>query len=453
MKSITATRTARAEFSSATVDVRELLLDRASFGPDEIETLRRAVAGEQLADVRQCYEDLVRRINAGDASERPLLTAGVTAYLIGRPAEAEKLLARVMPDGIARYYRAQSLAGLGRYSEAAEEYRHAASAGYDPIHCKLCLVGMTRMLGRIDEAAQLLQQISREAATRAEYSYQKGCILADQGDTYGAIEYFERAVDMDPHHTGALFRLAGENNLMGNDEEAVRLYERALSKPPLHLGAMINLGLLYEDHENYAAAAFCFHRVLTAYPDHERARLFLKDIEASGHMFYDEEESRRQRLNEQLMRIPITDFELSARSRNCLEQSGIKTLGDLTRVTEQELLAGKNFGETSLSEVREILRARGLSIGHAVREERTTVPAFFAQDISPEERQLLESSVGVLNLSVRSRKCLSRLGINTLGELIGRSPDELIAMRNFGVTSLNEIRSKLSEHGLKLRND
>ena len=42
---------------------------------------------------------------------------------------------------------------------------------------------------------------------------------------------------------------------------------------------------------------------------------------------------------------------------------GINTLGDLTRVSESELLASKNFGETSLHEIREILSAKGLRLG------------------------------------------------------------------------------------------
>jgi DNA-directed RNA polymerase subunit alpha len=58
-----------------------------------------------------------------------------------------------------------------------------------------------------------------------------------------------------------------------------------------------------------------------------------------------------------------------------------------------------------------------------------------------------------LNLSVRARKCMSRLGLTTLGDLIQKTPDELLGSRNFGVTSLNEIRAKLAEMNLKLRND
>lgn len=66
---------------------------------------------------------------------------------------------------------------------------------------------------------------------------------------------------------------------------------------------------------------------------------------------------------------------------------------------------------------------------------------------------MLEAPVTDLNLSVRARKCLSRLGITSLGELVSRTADELLGVRNFGVTSLNEIRAKLGEKNLKLRND
>ncbi|MFP6764716.1 MAG: DNA-directed RNA polymerase subunit alpha C-terminal domain-containing protein [Planctomycetaceae bacterium] len=41
----------------------------------------------------------------------------------------------------------------------------------------------------------------------------------------------------------------------------------------------------------------------------------------------------------------------------------------------------------------------------------------------------------------------------SIGELMNRSPDELLGVRNFGVTSLNEIRQKLGEAGVSLRND
>ena len=54
------------------------------------------------------------------------------------------------------------------------------------------------------------------------------------------------------------------------------------------------------------------------------------------------------------------------------------TLGDLTRTTEQELLASKNFGETSLVEIREMLQSKGLELGQfadqIAKKSRPTIP-------------------------------------------------------------------------------
>ena len=58
-----------------------------------------------------------------------------------------------------------------------------------------------------------------------------------------------------------------------------------------------------------------------------------------------------------------------------------------------------------------------------------------------------------LQLSVRARKCMSRLGINTMGEVMQRTADELLESRNFGMTSLSEVREKLQAMGLSLRGD
>ena len=54
---------------------------------------------------------------------------------------------------------------------------------------------------------------------------------------------------------------------------------------------------------------------------------------------------------------------------------------------------------------------------------------------------------------MRARNAWRALGLNTVGELIQKTADELLSSRNFGVTSLNEIRAKLGEMSLKLRND
>ena len=93
----------------------------------------------------------------------------------------------------------------------------------------------------------------------------------------------------------------------------------------------------------------------------------LKDASATGNMLYDEEAQRRNDRLAQTLNMPVTNFELSVRSRNCLQKMGIDTIGDLTRTSEAELLSSKNFGETSLYEIREMLAA-GRSARYLVPE-------------------------------------------------------------------------------------
>ena len=48
---------------------------------------------------------------------------------------------------------------------------------------------------------------------------------------------------------------------------------------------------------------------------------------------------------------------------------------------------------------------------------------------------------------------MTRLNITTIGDLVRKTGDALLECKNFGVTSLNEVRQKLAEHGLKLRGE
>src|SRR5919107_6301781 len=85
---------------------------------------------------------------------------------------------------------------------------------------------------------------------------------------------------------------------------------------------------------------------------------------------YSADDDRRGDKRAQVLDIPITDFELSVRSRNCLKKMNIRSLGDLLKTTEQELLSYKNFGETSLNEIKALLAQKGLRLGQAVDGEK-----------------------------------------------------------------------------------
>ncbi len=231
------------------------------------------------------------------------------------------------------------------------------------------------------------------------------------------------------------------------------MYERGASCFPAHIGTLINLGIIYEDRNDYNRAQACYKRVLDVYPGHPRARLYLKDASASGNVMFDEESQKKNERLSQMLSVPVSDFELSVRSRNCLTKMGIRTLGDLARTSEQTLLQSKNFGETSLIEIRDMMAARGLSLGQFAEEQREPDPPLDLSSMTPDQQAVLDRPISDLNLSVRARKCMVRLGINTIGELIRKTGDDLLECKNFGVTSLTEVRAKLEPLNLKLRGD
>ncbi len=63
---------------------------------------------------------------------------------------------------------------------------------------------------------------------------------------------------------------------------------------------------------------------------------------------------------------------------------------------------------------------------------------------------LLSESITVLKLGIRGRKCLHRLGIKTVGQLTNKSSEDLLKCRDFGVSSLWQIKQRLAEIDMKL---
>ena len=68
-----------------------------------------------------------------------------------------------------------------------------------------------------------------------------------------------------------------------------------------------------------------------------------------------------------------------------------------------------------------------------------------------EKEKVLEMNIDELELSVRSYNCLKRAGINTVEELISKSPEDMMKVRNLGKKSLDEVLEKLKELNLQLK--
>lgn len=435
------------------VNVKQIAVTNGTFGPQEIQQIVDALA-EDAANHRALREAVNELETSEDRSPAAAVRLGVCQYLLGRYHHAIDTLKTGDGGALAHFYLGKAQAALEHYDAAIESFNAASKAGYNSDHCALARVEVLRSAGKAQAGLEVLDKLSGAVEQTAEYLYQRGSTVAAlHGTPSEVIKLYERAVEADGRHAGALFGLAIENDRYGNDETALDLYERSVARYPAHLGALLNLGILYEDRQQYERAQQCYQRILDSFPNHTRARLFIKDVQASRNMFYDEDAQRRRDRLSQVLGIPVTDFELSVRSRNCLQKMGIMTLGDLARCSEAELLASKNFGETSLVEIREMMQSKGLSLGQLATEAREPEPVFEPESMTPDEQALLERPIADLNLSVRARKCMIRLGINTVGELVRRTGDDLLECKNFGVTSLNEVREKLTARSLKLRGD
>ncbi len=434
-------------------DLKALVTSSSTFGPKEVRQLSDMLVAD-TANYRLLREALQELESKEPFTPATKVRLGVCYYLLGRYRLAVETLSSADGGALAHYYVAKTHFSRQDFKLAIEAYASAAKAGYDANACSLGKAEALRYLGDAKGALAVLDALSGAVEQTAEYLYQRGATVAGiGGNPQEAVALLERAVEVDPRHPGALFALAVENDRRGNDEIALELYQRSTSRFPAHIGALLNLGILYEDRQQYERARQCYQRILDIYPNHGRARLFFKDAQASGDMYFDEDAQRRRDRLGQILNVPVTDFELSVRSRNCLQKMGLMTLGDLTRTSEAELLASKNFGETSLVEIKEMMSSKGLELGQFAGDKHTIEPGYEPDVVSADEQVLLSKPIADLNLSVRARKCMIRLGVSTVGELVRRTGDELLECKNFGVTSLNEVREKLQTHGLKLRGD
>lgn len=98
------------------------------------------------------------------------------------------------------------------------------------------------------------------------------------------------------------------------------------------------------------------------------------DLESEGEVAVEEKEDEVDPI---LIR-PVDDLELTVRSANCLKAENIYYIGDLIQRTEVELLKTPNLGKKSLTEIKDVLASRGLSLG--MRLENWPPPSLRSDD-------------------------------------------------------------------------
>ena len=93
--------------------------------------------------------------------------------------------------------------------------------------------------------------------------------------------------------------------------------------------------------------------------DHFSIFVNFNDSEISGS---DESDEVDARIGE-ILNTPVEELELSVRSSNCLKNANIRTIGELTKKTEDDIAKTRNFGKKSLTEIKEKLQEWGLTLG------------------------------------------------------------------------------------------
>ncbi len=390
--------------------------------------------------------------NMDDSGRKARLAAGIGLYILGRNAEAVEKLQKATDCKEKFIYLAFALRRTGEFEKTIENLQKSLDYEADKMSITLEKAATYRHAGNFEAAAKELKACKNFENVSAEYHYQAGRLQEVQGLYEEAIDNYKTSLELSPNHQRVLFHLAFRCDLSGDEEAAIDYYRQIASSSPAYVSALLNLAVLYEDASQYDKASNCVDTVLETHPNHQRAILFRKDIESSKTMFYDEEKEEKKTRKTQILETPISDFELSVRSRNCLKKMKIHTLGNLLNITEVELLSYKNFGETSLREIKSILEPKGLILGMALETEQ--LPSVEISDgtvIIDEDEGLRNKPVDDLQLSVRARKCVQKLNLRSIGELTHKTEAELLGCKNFGVTSLNEINKALTNLGLSLR--
>jgi DNA-directed RNA polymerase subunit alpha len=435
-----------------TIEITNILEGEQALTEEQFAQLTQQVRGNAVQ--RQRFSTVLegtvgRRSKSIESDPVQSLKTAEGYFALGNYAKAAEWLDHAGTGRVQNLLRGKALRVLKQYDKAIKAFEQAGQKGTDSFEVTMLITDCLRRAGRLEEAMEKLETVKRVGDIRAEYHYQLGRLHDANGRHEQAMDEYHRAITLDANHREALFCLAYAYDLYGDEKESQQYYERCVANGPAPVSVLMNLAVLYEEAGDFDKAATCVKQVLASHPNHRRAQMYLKDISSSQTMYYDEDQERRTDLRNQVLQIPISDFELSVRSRNCLKKMNIRTLGDLLRVTEAELLAYKNFGETSLQEIKIILQTKGLRLGQLLENRAAESRGEAAE--TDEDSETLAMPITELPLSIRARKGLGRMNITTVGELVKRTEAELLGCKNFGLMSLNEIKECLKMKGMALR--
>lgn len=178
------------------------------------------------------------------------------------------------------------------------------------------------------------------------------------------------------------------------------------------------------------------------------ARLFMEMTAEQGRGYVPAE--RNKRPNQPIGIIPVDSiFTPISRVNYNVENTRRGDVTDLDKLTLEVWTDGSITPEEAVSLGAKILSSHldmFVNLTDRAKHEQILV-----SEEEEERDRILDMTVEELDLSVRSYNCLKRAGINMVSELIEKTEEEVMKIRNLGKKSLEEVQGKLAELGLSLR--
>ena len=132
-----------------------------------------------------------------------------------------------------------------------------------------------------------------------------------------------------------------------------------------------------------------------------------------------------------------------------VENTRVGQITDYDKLTLDVSTNGSLTPDEAVSLAAKVLNEH-LTLFIDLSDAGTNVEVLSKKDAKSSSDDILDMSIEELELSVRSFNCLKRAGINSVQELVAKTPDEMMKVRNLGKKSLDEVLAKLKDLGLSL---
>ncbi len=180
----------------------------------------------------------------------------------------------------------------------------------------------------------------------------------------------------------------------------------------------------------------------------EGSRLYMEIIAENGRGYVPAE--RNKKPNQPIGIIPVDSiFTPITKVNYQVEDTRVGQITDYDKLTVEVWTDGSIRPDEAISLGAKILNEH-LSLFINLTKEINDVEIMVEKE-EDEKGKILEMTIEELDLSVRSYNCLKRAGINSVQELIQKSEDDMMKVRNLGKKSLEEVQNKLSELNLSLK--